>query len=106
MFDSRRGDGGAGCRQAQVLIVESGAAISGGQFDNNEIDTGFLEITVGTSVGAEQFGSSHLEPDGVNGVVDDPGLVCFAISRDDSNCVAVCFHFPLQFHKTEDYHKS
>ena len=105
MFYSRRGDGSAGCRQAQVLVVESRAAISGCQFDNDKINAGFFEITVDISIGAEQLGSSHLEPNGVNGVVDDPCLVRFAISRDDSNCVAVCFHFPFQFHQMEDYQK-
>ncbi len=106
MFDSRRRYGGAGCREAELLIVECGTAISGGQFDNDEIDAGFFEIAVCVSIGAEQFGSSHLEPDGVNGVVDDAGLVRFAISRDDGNGVGVSFHSLLEFHKTEDYHKS
>ena len=92
MFDSRRRYGGAGCRESELLIVECRAAISGRQFDNDEIDAGFFEIAVGVSVGAEQFGPSHLEPDGVNGVVDDAGLVRFAISRDDSNRMAVSFH--------------
>jgi len=93
VFDSRRRYGGACCREAELLIVECGAAISGRQFDNDEIDTAFFEIAVSVSVGAEQFGPSHLEPDGVNGVVDDAGLVRFAVSRDDSNGVVVSFHF-------------
>lgn len=97
MFDSCRRYGGAGCREAELLIVECGTAISGRQFDNDEIDAAFFEIAVGVSVGAEQFGSSHLEPDGIDGVVDDAGLVRFAISRDDSNGVAVSFHSLLHY---------
>lgn len=83
VFDAGTGDAGAGGGQVEGFVVKCGAAVLCSQLGNNEEDAGLFEIAVGQAVGAEQFGAAHFEPDGIDGVVDDAGLIGFLIAGND-----------------------
>jgi hypothetical protein len=63
------------------------------QLGYDEKDARGLEVFVGKAIGAQQFGSAHLEIDGINAVVDDAALVCLAVTRLDDYRAALNSRF-------------
>ena len=81
MLDFAGGNVGAGGHQIELFIVKGGSAILDMQFGYDEKDARGFEVFVGEAIGAKQFGSAHLEIDGIDAVVDDAALVGLAVSR-------------------------
>jgi hypothetical protein len=84
MLDFAGGNISADCFKIELFIVKSGPAILNTQLGYYEKDARGFEVLIGQSIGAKQFGSAHLEIDGINSVVNDAALVGFAVSRLDS----------------------
>jgi len=73
----------AGGFKIKLFIVKSGSAILDAQLGYYEKDARRFEVLVGQTIGPKQFGSAHLEIDGIDRVMDDAALVGFAVSRLD-----------------------
>ena len=98
MLDTGAGYVGAGGGEVEFFIVQCGTVVFYIKFGDNEVNARPFEFAVGKAVGAEEFGSAHLKPDWIDGVVDDAGLVGFTVSWDDSYRVAVDCDVFREFH--------
>jgi hypothetical protein len=84
----------AGCNvcdgsfEIEFFIVKSGSAILDAKLGYYEKDARGFEVLVGKAIGPKQFGSAHLEIDGIDAVMDDAALVGLAVSRLDGYCAA------------------
>jgi len=86
-----------GC-QFQFLVIMRRSAVFDVQLGDDHIETFFFEVFVGKAVDAEQFRSSQLKINRKNAVMDDAGLVGFAVSWDDSYRVRLNRCFFRKFH--------
>jgi len=83
MLDFASGNISADCFEIELFIVKSGPAILDAQLGYYEKDARGFEVFVCQTIGAKQFGSTHLEIDGEDRVMDDAPLVGLAVSRLD-----------------------
>ena len=67
--------------EIELFIVKSGPAIFDAKLGYYEKDARGFEVFVGQAIGAKQFGSAHLEIDGIDAVVNYAALVGFTVSR-------------------------
>ena len=88
MFDFAGCNVCAGGFKIKLFIVKSGPAILDAQLGYYEKDARGFEVFVCQAIGAKQFGSAHLEIDGIDAVVDYAALVGLAVSRLDGYCAA------------------
>jgi len=73
----------AGSFKIKLFIVKSGPAILDAQLGYYEKYARRFEVFVGQTICAKQFGSAHLEIDGIDAVMDYAALVGLAVSRLD-----------------------
>ena len=82
-------DLGAGGLQLQRLVVEDGTAVFDVQLGYDDEDPRLFQLSVRHTVGAEQFGPSHLEPDGEDAVMNQAAAVGLGVSRADRDGVTL-----------------
>lgn len=82
----------------ELFIIQGGAVVFDIKLGDNEVNAVLFEFAISKTVCSEKFGSAHFKPDRVNRVVDDAGLVGFAISWDNGYCMAINFNFFGKFH--------
>jgi len=84
--------------KVEFLIVQGGAAVLDIELCDDKVNTRFFEFAVGKAVCTKKLGSAHLKPYGIDGVVDDAGLVGFTVPWDDGYRMAVNCSFFGKFH--------
>jgi hypothetical protein len=98
MLDFGGGNFCAFCNQFKLFIVVRRSAVFDIQFGDDHIETFPFEVFVGKAVDAEKLGSAHLEIDRIDAVMDNAGLVGFAIARNDGYRVRLNRCFFGKFH--------
>jgi len=83
VLDFAGGNVCAGGFEIELFIVKSGSAIFDAQLSYYEKYARGFEVLVCQAIGAKQFGSAHLEIDGIDAVMNNAALVGFAVSRLD-----------------------
>ena len=83
MLNLAGGNIGAGSFKIELFVVKSGPAILDAKLGYYEKDARGFEVLICQPIGAKQFGSAHLEIDGIDAVMDDAALVGLAVSRLD-----------------------
>jgi len=89
MLDLAGGDVRAGRCKLELLIIKSGPAILDIQLCYDEENSGCFEVFIRQAIGPEQFGSAHLEINGVYTVVDNTALIGFVVAGLDGYCAGL-----------------
>ncbi len=98
MFDAGVTNISADGSKLQLFIIQGGTVVFDTKLGDNKINARFFEVAVCQSICAEKFRSAHLEPDGINCVVDNTGLIGFTVSWDDGYCITVNCRFFGKIH--------
>lgn len=83
VFDANGGLPGDGGGEGELVVVACGASVGEAELCDHEQVALFFEVSVAQPAFAEQLGSPHLEPDGVDAVMDVAHGVALDVARAD-----------------------